>query len=118
MRHNLEAMSDAGGQARRLVAVGGGTKGGLWTRIVSDITGLPQQLPAETIGACLGDAMLAAEASGLHTAGWNPVVATIEPDPGHAERYAEYYAHYRALYESTRDTAHFLAAEQHRSAAH
>lgn len=118
VRHNLEAMSDAGGRARRLVAVGGGTKGGLWTRIVSDITGLPQQLPAETVGACLGDAMLAAEASGLRTAEWNPVVTTIEPDPDRAGRYSEYYAHYRALYESTRATAHFLAAEQHRSAGH
>lgn len=117
VRHNLEAMAEAGGRARRLVAVGGGTKGGLWTRIVSDITGLPQQLPAETVGACLGDAMLAAEAAGVDTAGWNPVVTTVEPDPAHTERYAQYYQHYRALYESTRDTAHFLAAEQHRTAA-
>jgi len=117
VRHNLEAMADAGGRAHRLVAVGGGTKGGLWTGIVSDITGLPQQLPAETIGACLGDAMLAAEASGVDTTAWNPVVTTIEPNQDAAARYAEYYPHYRTLYESTRETAHFLAAEQHRSAA-
>lgn len=117
VRHNLEAMAQAGGRAHRLVAVGGGTKGGLWTRIVSDITGLPQQLPAETVGACLGDAMLAAEATGVDTSGWNPVVATVEPDPEHTERYAQYYRHYRRLYESTCDTTHFLAAEQHRAAA-
>ncbi|MBF6150408.1 FGGY-family carbohydrate kinase, partial [Nocardia nova] len=49
VRHNLEAMTEAGGRAGRLVAVGGGTKGGLWTRIVSDVTGLPQQLPADTV---------------------------------------------------------------------
>ncbi|WP_067665192.1 FGGY-family carbohydrate kinase [Nocardia miyunensis] len=118
VRHNFEAMAEAGGRAHRLVAVGGGTKGGLWTRIVSDITGLPQQLPAETVGACLGDAMLAAEASGVDTSRWNPVVSTIEPDPANTELYAQYYRHYRALYESTRDTAHFLAGEQHRTAAH
>ncbi|RMI32363.1 FGGY-family carbohydrate kinase [Nocardia stercoris] len=116
VRHNLEAMAAAGGHARRLVAVGGGTKGGLWTRIVSDIIGLPQQLPAETVGACLGDALLAAEATGLDTSRWNPVVATVEPDPARTARYDGYYAHYRRLYESTRDTTHFLAAE-HRSAA-
>jgi xylulokinase len=116
VRHNLEAMAQAGGQAHRLVAVGGGTKGGLWTRIVSDITGLPQQLPAETVGACLGDAILAAEATGVDTSGWNPVVTTVEPDPEHIDRYAQYYEHYRRLYESTCDTAHFLAAEQHRAA--
>ncbi|MCM6773736.1 FGGY-family carbohydrate kinase [Nocardia sp. CDC159] len=116
VRHNLDAMAAAGGRAGRLVAVGGGTKGGLWTRIVSDITGLPQQLPAETVGACLGDALLAAEASGIDTADWNPVVATVAPDPEHSAGYDEYYRHYRALYESTRETAHFLADQQRRAA--
>ncbi|MBO0853763.1 MAG: FGGY-family carbohydrate kinase [Nocardia sp.] len=116
VRHNLEAMSDAGGRARRLVAVGGGTKGGLWTHIVSDVTGLPQELPAETIGACLGDAMLAAEAAGIDTSTWNPVTSIIEPDQDRTARYETYYRHYRHLYESTTDIAHFLAAEQHRTA--
>ncbi|MGX1807287.1 FGGY-family carbohydrate kinase [Nocardia sp. NPDC055321] len=115
VRHNLEAMTDAGGRATRLIAVGGGTRGGLWTRIVSDITGLPQQLPAETIGAALGDALLAAEALGLPTADWNPIVATVDPDPAHTAQYDRYYRHYRTLYETTRATAHFLAAEQHRA---
>ncbi|WP_327098260.1 FGGY-family carbohydrate kinase [Nocardia vinacea] len=114
VRHNLEAM--AGGQAPRLVAVGGGTKGGLWTQIVSDVTGLPQQLPADTVGACLGDALLAAEAVGVDTAGWNPVIGMVEPDADRGATYAWYYRRYRELYESTADIAHFLAAEQHRSA--
>ncbi|GAB4584094.1 FGGY-family carbohydrate kinase [Nocardia sp. IFM 10818] len=116
VRHNLEAMSAAGGAARRLVAVGGGTRGGLWTRIVSDITGLPQQLPADTVGAALGDALLAAEAIGIDTDSWNPIVDTVEPDPARTAHYDAYYRHYRDLYESTRATAHFLAAEQHRAA--
>ncbi|UFS96185.1 FGGY-family carbohydrate kinase [Nocardia huaxiensis] len=116
VRHNLEAMAAAGGRAHRLVAVGGGTKGGLWTRIVSDITGLPQQLPADTVGAALGNARLAAESVGLDTAAWNPIIATVEPDPARTAHYEHYYRHYRDLYESTRNTAHFLAAEQHRAA--
>ncbi len=115
VRHNLEAMA-ADGQARRLVAVGGGTKGGLWTQIVSDVTGLPQQLPADTVGASLGDALLAAEAVGVDTASWNPVVGVVEPDADRGATYASYYRRYRELYESTSDIAHFLAAEQHRSA--
>ncbi|MGY4099061.1 FGGY-family carbohydrate kinase [Nocardia sp. R16R-3T] len=115
VRHNLEAMA-AGGRARRLVAVGGGTKGGLWTQIVSDVTGLPQQLPADTVGACLGDALLAAEAVGVDTAGWNPVIGVVEPDADRGATYASYYRRYREMYESTADIAHFLAAEQHRSA--
>lgn len=114
VRHNLAAMTEAGGQARRLVAVGGGTKGGLWTRIVSDVTGLPQELPAETVGACLGDALLAAAAAGVDTAGWNPIIETVRPDPARAERYALYYARYRELYTSTTGIAHFLAEEHDR----
>ncbi|MFI9407870.1 FGGY-family carbohydrate kinase [Nocardia sp. NPDC052316] len=114
VRHNLAAMSEAGGGAGRLVAVGGGTKGGLWTQIVSDVTGLPQQLPAETIGACLGDALLAAEAAGVDTAKWNPVVSTVEPYPGRTGEYDSYYRHYRELYECSTAITHFLAAEQHR----
>ncbi|MCU1646850.1 MAG: Xylulokinase [Nocardia sp.] len=118
VRHNLEVMASAGGDARRLIAVGGGTKGGLWTQIVSDITGLPQQLPADTIGAALGDALLAAEAIGLDTSAWNPITTTIDPNPSRTVHYTPYYRHYRSLYESTRTTAHFLAAEQHRAATH
>ncbi|MEV6645078.1 FGGY-family carbohydrate kinase [Amycolatopsis sp. NPDC051371] len=112
VRHNLEAMASAGGAAGRLVAVGGGTKGGLWTRIVSDVTGLPQQIPAETIGACLGDALLAAEAVGMDAPRGNPIAATVTPDPGNRERYEEFYRHYRKLYEATAETAHFLAEQQ------
>ncbi|MFI5587627.1 FGGY-family carbohydrate kinase [Amycolatopsis sp. NPDC051758] len=116
VRHNLEAMTSAGGAARRLVAVGGGTKGGLWTRIVSDVTGLPQQIPAETIGACLGDALLAAEAVGMDASRGNPIAATVTPDPANAARYKEFYGHYRALYQATAETAHFLAAQQRAAA--
>ncbi|MEU2039822.1 FGGY-family carbohydrate kinase [Nocardia niwae] len=117
VRHNLEAMTEAGGRAARLVAVGGGTKGGLWTRIVSDVTGLPQQLPTDTVGASLGDALLAAEAAGVDTSGWNPVVDTVRPHPERVAKYEPYYRHYRDLYDRTTNIAHFLAAEQHRAGA-
>lgn len=114
LRHNLEAMSEAGGPARRLVATGGGTQGGLWTQIVSDITGLSQQLTEYAVGACYGDAMLAALATGTGSGpwSWNPVVTTVSPDPVRAERYAEFYPRYRELYPATRPIAHFLASQQ------
>ncbi|GAA5168482.1 FGGY-family carbohydrate kinase [Pseudonocardia eucalypti] len=110
VRHNLETMPGTG----RLVAVGGGTQGGLWTQIVSDVTGLPQQIPAEKIGAALGDALLAGIAVGAEPdiTRWNPVRETVRPDPAAAEVYAEYYPRYRALYTATADIAHFLAARQ------
>ncbi|KAA9157179.1 FGGY-family carbohydrate kinase [Amycolatopsis acidicola] len=114
VRHNLEVMAEAGGGSRRLVAVGGGTQGGLWTQIVTDVTGAEQQVPGETIGAALGDAVLAAVATGAEpdVRQWNPVATTVRPDPARAGVYEEFYTRYRALYPSTVDIAHFLAAEQ------
>jgi xylulokinase len=114
LRHNLEAFGDAGGPEPRLVAVGGGTRGGLWTQIVSDVTGSEQHVPADTTGAALGDALLAAQALGLaaDAEGWNPIVATVTPDPDRTARYDAFHEHYRALYPATADTAHFLAEEQ------
>lgn len=116
VRHNLEAMADAGGHAARLVAVGGGTKGGLWTQIVSDVVGTPQQLPRNTVGAAYGDAILAATGSGVvteaDTDAWNPVDHVVEPDPATAETYDRLYALYRDLYPATTDVTHALAALQ------
>jgi FGGY family of carbohydrate kinases, C-terminal domain len=52
VRHNLEVMGEsAGGIPLRVVAVGGGTKGKLWPHIVSDVTGVAQELPRVTVGA-------------------------------------------------------------------
>lgn len=111
VRHNLEAMQEAGAEAVRLVAVGGGTQGGLWTQIVSDVTGHPQEVPSHTIGACYGDALLAGRASGLVTdeAAWNPIVQTIKPNAETRPLYAERYALYRELYPATLDIVHTLS---------
>ncbi|MFJ9707578.1 FGGY-family carbohydrate kinase [Streptomyces sp. NPDC101234] len=115
VRHNLATMAEAGGDLRRLVAVGGGART-LWTRIVSDVTGRPQELPRHTIGAAYGDTFFAALGAGL--AGpddiddWNPTVAVVEPDPGAGAVYDELYRLYLDLYPATREAAHALAARQ------
>ncbi|CAM3393377.1 FGGY-family carbohydrate kinase [Kibdelosporangium persicum] len=109
LRHNLEVM---GGSQQRVVAVGGGTQGDLWTQIVSDVTGVPQQLPTETVGASFGSAMLAATALGHSVDHWNPLARTVTPNPEHTATYGRFYEHYRSLYPATKDLAHFLAAEQ------
>lgn len=107
VRHNLEVM---GGKDLRLVAVGGGTQGGLWTQIVSAVTGLPQTVPAETVGAALGDAMLAASAAGVDVTGWNRPDHVVHPSGSFA--YQDFYQKYRELYPATADVAHFLAERQ------
>ena len=114
VRHILEALEAAGGAPARFVAVGGGTKGGLWTQIVSDVTGRPQEIPAETIGACFGDALLAAIGAGLMPAdtSWATVAETVEPNPASRDVYDELYGVYRSLYPATVQQAHALAALQ------
>jgi len=116
VRHNLSAMRDAGAAQARLVAVGGGTTGGLWTQIVSDVIGQPQELPAHTVGAAYGDAFLAALATGQAVpsdiASWNPIATVIEPDPATGAGYDELYDRYRELYGATADIVHDLAARQ------
>jgi xylulokinase len=108
-RHNFEAMTEASATPRRLVAVGGGTRGNLWTRITSDVTGMPQDIPTTTIGAAYGDARMAADACAIDTGDWNPVGERIEPDPSTAAVYDELYGIYRRTYESLRDDMHRLS---------
>ena len=116
VRHNLAAMREAGGDLRRLVAVGGGARE-LWTSIVSDVTGLAQDVPRHTIGAAYGDTFLAAVGTGLarpaDIASWNPIETTVAPDPDRSRAYDALYEHYLGLYPATRDTVHALAARQH-----
>lgn len=112
VRHNLETMAEAMGSApSRLVAVGGGTRGGLWTSIVSDVTGMSQEMPRENAGASYGDALLAAIGIGAAVAGtqWNEAAATVVPNPEHAELYDSLYRVYRQLYSATKEQAHTLA---------
>ncbi|GIJ67019.1 FGGY-family carbohydrate kinase [Virgisporangium ochraceum] len=117
VRHNVEVLRAAGAGVDRVVAVGGGTRGGLWTRIVSDVTGLAQAVPTVTIGASYGAAYLAARATtGADIAAWNPPAHTVEPDPANRAGYDELYALYRDLYPATRTTAHALAARQRAAA--
>jgi xylulokinase len=111
VRHNLEAFGDAGVAIERVVAVGGGTSGGLWPQIVSDVTGRQQVVPEVTIGAAYGDARLAAEAVGTETACWNPAARTTIPDADASTVYDRAYGQYRELYEATKHVIHELAAE-------
>lgn len=82
VRHNVETMLAAGADIRRIVAVGGGTRGGLWPQIVSDVTGLEQIVARTTIGASYGAAFLAAGLIGRpDIAAWNPAESVVRPDP-------------------------------------
>jgi xylulokinase len=111
VRHNLQAIGEAGGLARRVVAVGGGTKGDLWTQIVSDVAGVTQQIPAQTVGASYGDCFLAGVATGLVDSNrrWNKIVGTVEPVASDRDLFDRMYGIYLDLYQATIPHAHALA---------
>lgn len=113
VRHNIEAIEAVGGRIDRIVAVGGGTQGDLWTQIVSDVTGRPQIIPTHTIGAAFGMAWLAAcVIEPLPADQWNPPARILEPDSENHRRYEEIYRAYRELYPTTREAMHQLSAFQ------
>jgi xylulokinase len=111
IRHILETFTDAAAAPERVVAVGGGTQGDLWTQVVSDICGIPQVLPEQTIGAAYGDALLAAIGTGLVApdTDWTRTRTIVEPAGEAAGTYDELYGLYRALHASTAEIQHALA---------
>lgn len=115
IRHNLETMREAGAPATRLVAVGGGTQSALWLGIASDVCGLPQDVPEQTIGAAYGDAFLAAHAAGLVTGpdelrrSWVRIARRVEPNPVTQALYQPYYSAYHHLRRATAEVQHILS---------
>lgn len=113
--HNLEVMQQAGGNPGRIVAVGGGARNPVWLQVVSDVSGVPQQVPVQTIGAAYGDAFLAGYATGvipsldILDSTWVQLDRTIEPGEKAHALYQEYYALYRRLYDDTLVAQHALA---------
>lgn len=95
--------------------MGGGTQGGLWTQIVSDITGREQEMRAISMGASYGSALLAAQMiDDVSIDGWNPVSRVVTPRVAVTAQYDELYALYRQLYPACLDVVHALATRQER----
>jgi xylulokinase len=115
VRHNIEAMNAAGGDIRRIVAVGGGADSAVWTQTISDITARDQELRSYSIGASYGGAFLAAQLIGeADIDSWNPVKEIIKPRSSAVAAYDELYTLYREFYLSTAEVTHALAALQER----
>ena len=83
MRHNLETMHEAGATIAGLRSSGGGAAGALWPQIVSDVTGLAQDVRDGPSQAGLGAALFAAVAAGEATlqTSWPQPTVRVEPDP-------------------------------------
>ena len=115
VRHNLETIAAMGATPSRLVAVGGGAQNRTWLQIVTDVTGVPQDVPARTVGAAYGDAFLAGLAAGIIpdettlTRDWVTIETTLEPDADDRATHDAMHAVYRSLYPAAREQMHALA---------
>ena len=108
INHTLNVMREAGADPALLTAVGGGTKSGVWLQSVSDITGVPQEVPAITLGASYGNAFLAGYATGLFETPqdirrWVNVANRVDPNQENAATYAAMMKIYLQLYDRTAD---------------
>jgi xylulokinase len=105
--HIIETYREIGHLPRRLLAVGGGTKNKVWSQATSDISGLTQTVRRKTLGACYGDAFLAALAVGDVRKGdisaWNPTARTVRPNIKNRAVYERQYRIFKALYTQTKD---------------
>lgn len=113
VRHNVDAMRRGGAGIERVVAAGGGTQGELWPQIVTDITGLEQVIPSNTIGASYGAAYLAARlVNDVDIAEWNPPARVLRPNPALQQLYETLYGQYLRLYPATKEVVHTLSRIQ------
>jgi xylulokinase len=88
--------------ARRIVAVGGGTRVPGWVEAIADTTGLPVHVTAVPEGGALGAAFLARLAAGLETgtadaARWARTDRVVDPDPAWVDAASERYARFSEI---------------------
>ena len=107
IRHNIEEMEKAGARADRIMAIGGASESRQLMQIITDITGCPQHLPRQKLGACYGDAFLAAVGSNYinsidEISRWVRMEEEVTPSESAKATYDQGYARYRGLYNSTR----------------
>lgn len=97
----------------RIMLVGGGTKNPVWMQAIADVCGREVSVAKVTVGACFGDAIMAALAGGAY-ASWDElaqvlgVAQTIVPDMTAHELYASRRHIFDELYARNRDLMHEL----------
>ena len=96
------------GQARGVMAVGGGTKSDLWLRIIATALGVPVDLPAAgDVGGAFGAArlgLMAATVASYRSVCTSPKIArTIQPDAKARAAYEEAYGRYQKIYPAIKE---------------
>ncbi|MCD8332125.1 MAG: FGGY-family carbohydrate kinase [Oscillospiraceae bacterium] len=106
VRHTLSCVRGSGLEVEQVISTGGGARGKLWPQIVSDVTGLTQQVLKPSHGSPMGAAFLGALAAGVVTdrrkiLEWNETDRWVRPEPENEKQYDEYYQIFLQLYEKT-----------------
>jgi xylulokinase len=105
VRHNIEALRNEGVEAKRILAIGGMSKSRRIIQVISDISGCPQLIPREKIGASYGDAFLAAVGAGYlpdvsSITEWISYEYEIYPRGEYGDLYERGFQRFRELYKS------------------
>ncbi|MCI1664777.1 MAG: FGGY-family carbohydrate kinase [Atopobiaceae bacterium] len=114
---HVEILEADGLPVEKVMCVGGGTKNDVWLQCVADMLERPVCTASVTIGACYGDAIMAALAGGAYP-DWDELSKVIrpgeviEPQPENYETYRRLRATFSALYESTKDIMHAIARQE------
>ena len=103
LRDNLAALTHAGANPERLLAVGGGSNSDYWLKLLATVLGLPIDRPEEgDFGAAFGAArlgLIAATGADPHDIATPPATArTFAPDTRLAQAAHEQYQRFRAAY--------------------
>jgi xylulokinase len=110
LAHNLDELAALGIRPAVLRSIGGGARGRTWTQVKADVTGLPVEVPADTAGAPVGVALVAAAGVGLVPSLRSAVAARrSSPLALRASPSGERHAVYRRLLEVYRELYPALA---------
>ncbi|WP_373354124.1 FGGY-family carbohydrate kinase [Pseudoroseicyclus sp. CXY001] len=108
LRQIVEAQTEAGAGAERIVLSGGAGRSPLIRRLLADAVGLPLAIPETAEPVLLGSAILGAVAGGVHgdipagMAAMSRLLAIIEPDPKARDQHLERYRVFEALQTTAR----------------
>lgn len=97
-----------GSATDRFLVMGGGSRSELWCQILADVLHRPVEVAREAEATCLGAAMLAASAAGLHGSVEEAATAMSGsgriylPDEARSARYNSFYDIYRNIYPALR----------------
>ena len=110
---HIAILEEHGLPIRNFMCAGGGTKNEVWLQMIADMTGHEVKIPKETIGACFGDALMAAVGAGYikgfpELAEYIKVGKSYLPDPEKKAVYQKVQSLYDELYQANRELMHKL----------